>query len=78
MAKDKIIGYYSISADKIRADIENKRPFENNIIKILHYYYSFVNRNKAQYLQNLFLCKKSLLNMYFLNKIERKWINNKR
>ena len=35
MAKDKIIGYYSISADKIRADIENKRPFENNIIKCI-------------------------------------------
>ena len=47
-------------------------PFENNIIKILHYYYSFVNRNKAQYLQNLFLCNKGMLNMYFLNKIERK------
>ena len=35
MAKDKIIGYYSISADKIRADIENKRPFENNIIRCI-------------------------------------------
>ena len=33
MAKDKIIGYYSISADKIKADIENKRPCENNIIR---------------------------------------------
>ena len=35
MAKDKIIGYYSISADKIKADIENKRPFENNIIRCI-------------------------------------------
>ena len=35
MAKDKIIGYYSISADKIRADIENKSPFENNIIRCI-------------------------------------------
>ena len=35
MAKDKIIGYYSISADTIRADIENKRPFENNIIRCI-------------------------------------------
>ena len=35
MVKDKIIGYYSISADKIRADIENKRPFENNIIRCI-------------------------------------------
>ena len=34
MMKDKIIGYCSISADKIRADIENKRPFENSIIKV--------------------------------------------
>ena len=33
MVKDKIIGYCSISADKIRADIENKRPFENNIVR---------------------------------------------
>ena len=30
MIKNKIVGYCSISADKIRADIENKRPFENN------------------------------------------------
>lgn len=35
MMKDKIIGYCSISADKIRADIENKRPFENNIIRCI-------------------------------------------
>ena len=35
MAKEKIIWYYSISADKIRADIENKRPFENNIIRYI-------------------------------------------
>lgn len=35
MVKDKIIGYCSISADKIRADIENKRPFENNIIRCI-------------------------------------------
>ena len=35
MAKDKIIGYYSISADKIKADIENKRPFENNIVRCI-------------------------------------------
>ena len=33
MVKDKIIGYCSISADKIKADIENKRLFENNIIR---------------------------------------------
>lgn len=33
MVKDKIIGYCSISADKIRANIENKRPFENNIVR---------------------------------------------
>ena len=33
--KDKIIGYCSISADKIRADIENKRPFENSIIRCI-------------------------------------------
>lgn len=35
MMKDKIIGYCSISADKIRADIENKRPFENSIIRCI-------------------------------------------
>ena len=35
MVRDKIIGYCSISADKIRADIENKRPFENNIIRCI-------------------------------------------
>ena len=35
MMKDKNIGYCSISADKIRADIENKRPFENNIIRCI-------------------------------------------
>ena len=35
MVKDKIIGYCSISADKIRADIENKRPFENNIVRCI-------------------------------------------
>ena len=35
MVKDKIIGYCSISADKISADIENKRPFENNIIRCI-------------------------------------------
>ncbi len=35
MVKDKIIGYCSISADEIRADIENKRPFENNIIRCI-------------------------------------------
>ena len=35
MVKDKIIGYCSISADKIRADIENKRPFDNNIIRCI-------------------------------------------
>lgn len=35
MIKNKIIGYCSISADKIRADIENKRPFENNIVRCI-------------------------------------------
>ena len=35
MVKDKIIGYCSISADKIRADIKNKRPFENNIVRCI-------------------------------------------
>lgn len=35
MMKDKIIGYCSISADKIRADIENKRPFKNSIIRCI-------------------------------------------
>ena len=35
MVKDKIIGYCSISADKIRADIENKRTFETNIIRCI-------------------------------------------
>lgn len=35
MVKDKIIGYCSISADKIRADIESKRPFENNIVRCI-------------------------------------------
>ena len=35
MVKDKIIGYCSISADKIRADIENKRPFEKNIVRCI-------------------------------------------
>ena len=35
MVKDKIIGYCSISADKTRADIENKRPFENNILRCI-------------------------------------------
>ena len=35
MMKNKIIGYCSISADKIRADIENKKPFENNIIRCI-------------------------------------------
>ena len=35
MVKNKIIGYCSISADKIRTDIENKIPFENNIIKCI-------------------------------------------
>ena len=35
MIKNKIVGYCSISADKIRADIENKRPFENNIVRCI-------------------------------------------
>ena len=35
MVTDKIIGYCSISADKIRTDIENRIPFENNIIKCI-------------------------------------------
>ena len=35
MVKDKIIGYCSISADKISTDIENKRSFENNIIRCI-------------------------------------------
>ena len=35
MIKNKIVGYCSISADKIRADKENKRPFENNIIRCI-------------------------------------------
>lgn len=35
MVKNKIIGYCSISADKIRADIENKKPFENNVIRCI-------------------------------------------
>lgn len=35
MMKDKIIGYCSISADKIRTDIENKRLFENSIIRCI-------------------------------------------
>ena len=35
MIKNKIIGYCSISADKIKADIENKRPFENNIVRCI-------------------------------------------
>ena len=35
MIKNKIIGYCSISADKIRADKENKRPFENNIVRCI-------------------------------------------
>lgn len=34
MVKDKIIGYCSISADEIRADIENKR-LEYNIIRCI-------------------------------------------
>ena len=33
--KNKIVGYCSISADKIRADKENKRPFENNIVRCI-------------------------------------------
>ena len=35
MIKNKIIGYCSISADKIKADKENKRPFENNIVRCI-------------------------------------------
>ena len=35
MVKNKIIGYCSISADKIKAEIENKKPFENNIIRCI-------------------------------------------
>ena len=35
MIKNKIVGYCSISADKIKADIENKRPFENNIVRCI-------------------------------------------
>ena len=35
MIKNKIVGYCSISADKIRADVENKRPFENNIVRCI-------------------------------------------
>ena len=35
MVKDKIIGYCSIPADKIRVDIANKRSFENNIIRCI-------------------------------------------
>ena len=35
MIKNKIIGYCSISADKIRADKEDKRPFENNIVRCI-------------------------------------------
>ena len=35
MVKNKIIGYCSISADKISTDIENKRSFENNIIRYI-------------------------------------------
>ena len=35
MIKNKIIGYCSISVDKIRADKENKRPFENNIVRCI-------------------------------------------
>ena len=35
MVKDKIIGYCSISADKIKAEIENKKPFENNMIRCI-------------------------------------------
>ena len=33
MVEHKMIGYWSISTYKIRADIENKRPFENNIVR---------------------------------------------
>ena len=35
MIKNKIVGYCSISADKIRADKDNKRPFENNIVRCI-------------------------------------------
>ena len=35
MIKNKIVGYCSISADKIRTDKENKRPFENNIVRCI-------------------------------------------
>ena len=35
MVKDKIIGYCSISADEIRANIENKRSLEYNIIRCI-------------------------------------------
>lgn len=35
MVKNKIIGYCSISADKIKAEIENKKPFENNMIRCI-------------------------------------------
>ena len=35
MVKNKIIGYCSISADKISTDIEDKRSFENNIIRCI-------------------------------------------
>ena len=35
MIKNKIVGYCSISADKIRADKENKKPFENNIVRCI-------------------------------------------
>ena len=35
MIKNKIVGYCSISADKIRADKESKRPFENNIVRCI-------------------------------------------
>ena len=35
MIKNKIVGYCSISADEIRADKENKRPFENNIVRCI-------------------------------------------
>ena len=35
MIKNKIVGYCSISADKIRADKEDKRPFENNIVRCI-------------------------------------------
>ena len=35
IVKDKIVGYCSISADKIKANIENKEPFENNIVRCI-------------------------------------------